>query len=40
MPLKEISHTCGFENLSHFCKKFKEKFGESPGTYRKRNFLR
>lgn len=40
MPLKEISHACGFENLSHFCKKFKEKFGESPGTYRKRNFLR
>ena len=30
LPLKNISHTCGFSNYPHFSYAFKEEFGVSP----------
>jgi AraC-like DNA-binding protein len=30
----EIAYECGFENISHFCRAFKEKFGYSPSNSR------
>ena len=35
MNVTEIMFECGFEDLSHFSKAFKEKFGRSPSVYRK-----
>ena len=34
MNVTEIMFECGFEDLSHFSRSFKEKFGQSPNTYR------
>jgi AraC family transcriptional regulator, exoenzyme S synthesis regulatory protein ExsA len=34
MSVTEIMLECGFEDLSHFSKAFKEKFGQSPSLYR------
>jgi AraC-like DNA-binding protein len=34
MSVTEIMFECGFEDLSHFSRAFKEKFGHSPSTYR------
>lgn len=34
MPTKEIAMACGFENQSHFCRKFKEFHGMSTGEFR------
>lgn len=34
MSVTEIMFECGFEDLSHFSRAFKEKFGRSPNTYR------
>jgi AraC family transcriptional regulator, exoenzyme S synthesis regulatory protein ExsA len=34
MSVTEIMLECGFEELSHFSKAFKEKFGQSPSLYR------
>jgi AraC family transcriptional regulator, exoenzyme S synthesis regulatory protein ExsA len=35
MSVTEIMFECGFEDLSHFSRAFKEKFGLSPNTYRR-----
>jgi AraC-like DNA-binding protein len=35
MNITEIAFECGFEDLSHFSKAFKEKFGLNPSAYRK-----
>jgi AraC family transcriptional regulator, exoenzyme S synthesis regulatory protein ExsA len=34
MSLTEIMLECGFEDLSHFSRTFKDKFGQSPSSYR------
>ncbi|MBR7012886.1 MAG: helix-turn-helix transcriptional regulator [Muribaculaceae bacterium] len=36
-PLTTIAQRCGFNNLSHFSKMFKQQFGVSPQQYRKSN---
>ena len=33
-PISDITYDCGFKNVSHFSKIFKEKFKESPTQYR------
>jgi AraC family transcriptional regulator, exoenzyme S synthesis regulatory protein ExsA len=35
MSVTEIMFECGFEDLSHFSRSFKEKFGRSPNIYRR-----
>lgn len=35
LPLTAIANKCGFQNLSHFSKAFKQQFGVSPLQYRK-----
>ena len=34
-PLSSIANRCGFQNLSHFSKAFKQQFGVSPMQFRK-----
>jgi AraC-like DNA-binding protein len=34
MSITEIMFECGFEELSHFSRAFKEKFGQAPSVYR------
>jgi AraC-like DNA-binding protein len=34
MSITEITFECGFEDLSHFSKAFKDRFGSSPSLYR------
>ena len=36
-PINEIIYDCGFENVSHFSRVFKEKYGQSPLQYRSNN---
>lgn len=33
--IKEISNQCGFDDVSYFCKAFKEQYGVTPNEYRK-----
>jgi AraC-like DNA-binding protein len=33
--VSQVASDCGFEDLSHFSRSFKDKFGSSPATYRK-----
>ena len=35
--ISEIAFDCGFENLSHFSRVYKEKYGQSPAQYRSIN---
>ncbi len=35
LNVSQVALDCGFEDLSHFSRSFKEKFGTSPATYRK-----
>ncbi len=35
--VKELAFDCGFVNVEHFCRIFKERFGMTPGEYRRRN---
>ena len=37
MPIVEICHECGYDSLSTFYRKFKEKFSVSPQIYRSRS---
>jgi AraC family transcriptional activator of tynA and feaB len=30
-PLREIAYTCGFRDYTHFARKFRNRFGHSPG---------
>jgi AraC family transcriptional regulator, exoenzyme S synthesis regulatory protein ExsA len=34
LSITEIAFECGFEDLSHFSRAFKEKFGQTPSAYR------
>lgn len=34
MSITQISFECGFEDLSHFSRAFKDKFGRNPSAYR------
>ena len=36
-PLTAIASKCGFQNLSHFSKAFKQQYGVSPMQFRKNN---
>ncbi len=36
----EICYRCGYENLSHFIRSFKRKYGISPGNYEKRHAMK
>lgn len=38
MNISQIVFECGFENLSHFSRTFKEKFGMSPTQFRSKTF--
>ncbi|MBE7719437.1 MAG: helix-turn-helix domain-containing protein [Lacrimispora celerecrescens] len=35
LPIDDLSHEVGYNNLSFFYKKFSELFGFKPGEYRK-----
>jgi len=35
LQVSEVAFQCGFENLSHFSKSFKEEFGHSPTELKK-----
>ncbi len=35
LPVSDVAYESGFENQTHFCRVFKEKFGTSPLQYRK-----
>ncbi|HET7394686.1 MAG TPA: AraC family transcriptional regulator, partial [Candidatus Binatia bacterium] len=37
LNVSQVALDCGFEDLSHFSRAFKEKFGTSPANYRKGN---
>ena len=37
LNVSEVAMDCGFEDLSHFSRAFKDKFGVSPASYRKEN---
>ena len=37
-PITEIAYMCGFTSLSTFSKIFKEKYGDTPTTFRKKAF--
>jgi AraC-like DNA-binding protein len=30
-PLSEIAYACGFRDYTHFARKFRHRFGHSPG---------
>jgi len=34
LSITQISFECGFEDLSHFSRAFKDKFGRNPSAYR------
>jgi AraC-like DNA-binding protein len=40
LNVSEVALDCGFEDLSHFSRAFKEKFGISPANYRKETYGR
>lgn len=35
LPVAEIAHDCGIENISHFFKLFRQTYGNTPGQYRR-----
>ena len=37
MTIEQISVSCGFSSTSHLCRTFKQSFGETPLTFRKRS---
>lgn len=39
MPIKEICSNCGFRNLGHFYKTFRQIYHQTPSEYRKLNQL-
>ncbi|MDE5950341.1 MAG: AraC family transcriptional regulator, partial [Acetatifactor sp.] len=38
-PVSEIADDCGYHNVEHFCRQFRQQTGLTPGAFR-RNFLR
>jgi len=38
-PVSEIAAKAGFQNLSHFCRKFKERFGATPKEWREARWI-
>ena len=40
MNISQVGYECGFEDLSHFSRVFKEKFGISPANFRKESGAR
>ena len=40
LNVSQVALDCGFEDLSHFSRAFKEKFGMSPAHYRKKTYGR
>ena len=32
-PLSEIAYACGFRDYTHFARKFRQRFGHSPGAH-------
>jgi AraC-like DNA-binding protein len=38
LNVSQVALDCGFEDLSHFSRAFKEKFGASPANYRKESY--
>lgn len=36
LPIQEVAHACGFEDLSYFFRVFRQHFGRSPGAYGRR----
>ncbi len=37
--VSEIGSECAFTNISHFIKLFKQRYGETPASFRRRNYL-
>jgi AraC family transcriptional activator of tynA and feaB len=36
VPISQIAYRWGFKNISHFCKRFRDRFGQAPGEVRGR----
>ncbi len=36
LPIKDVAEQCGYSNISHFCRQFKQVMGCSPNQYRKK----
>jgi len=36
MPVYEVALLCGYDNVAHFIRQFKDKTGYSPSSYRKK----
>jgi AraC-like DNA-binding protein len=36
LPIQEVAHACGFEDLSYFFRAFRQHFGRSPSAYGRR----
>jgi len=36
LNVSQVALDCGFEDLSHFSRAFKDKFGTSPASFRKK----
>lgn len=39
MPVSEVALTCGFENVPHFIRIFKQEFGDTPHNFRAKNAI-
>lgn len=39
LSISEIAYQCGFAQHSHFCRVFRQRYGSSPGEYRRKTLL-
>lgn len=37
IPITEVSESCGYSSVYHFCRAFKSDVGETPGDFRRKN---